>query len=129
VAYYATSGSTVSPAVVGPGLVVNSGVIGSTALINQQSGTSYTFATTDAARLVTFTNVNPVTATMPAATTNGYGVGFSVDVQNNGPGAVTITTTGGTINGMASLVIPKNRGCSLTSNGTNYQVSACPALP
>ena len=89
----------------------------------------YTIALTDAARLVVFGNASSVAVTLPAATTSGYGAGFSFDVQNKGPGVVTITPSGGTINNAAALPIAANRGCSITSDGVNYQVSLCTALP
>jgi hypothetical protein len=41
---------------------------------------------------------------------------------------VTITPTTSTVNGASTLVIPQNTGCTVTSDGTNYQVSACSAI-
>jgi len=115
----------------GPGLSVNSSTGAVTASLSQstnpQTGTSYTIATTDAANLVTFSNASAVAVALPAATTTGFGAGFSLDTQNIGAGAVTITPTTSLINGASSLVMVSNTGCTITSDGTNYQTSACTA--
>jgi hypothetical protein len=107
------------------GPITGSGTISTTYAINAQTGTSYTFLTTDAATLVTFSNASSVAATLPVATTTGFGAGYSFDVENKGAGTVTITPTTSTINGAATLVVPQNTGCTVVSDGTNYQVSAC----
>lgn len=104
----------------------NSGsVLNATQPINSQTGTSYAIASTDAAAIVTFTNSSPVAATLAQATTAGFNAGFSFYAQNLGAGVVTITPATSTINGAATLKLAQNEGCQITSDGTNYQVSAC----
>lgn len=126
-AYYGATGTAVSGLTVGNGLTISSGAIAPTYGIDAQTGTSYTIScTTDASKLVTFSNAAAVAVTLPQATSS-CGAGFSFDTQNKGAGAVTITPTTSTINGASTLVIPQNMGCSITSDGTNYQVAACSA--
>jgi hypothetical protein len=126
--YYAGTGNVISGATIGAGLVLSGSTVALTATINAQTGTSYTFLSTDAAKLVTFNNASAVAVTLPQTTTSGFGSGFSLDVQDLGAGTVTITPTTSTINGSSTLTITHNNGCSITSDGTNYQVSGCTAL-
>lgn len=88
--------------------------------VNTQTGTTYTFARTDRGLLITFTNASPIAATLPQATTNGFGTGFVMDVQNRGVGTLTITPTTSTIDGAASIVIRQDHGLRIFSNGTDY---------
>lgn len=103
-------------------------VCDSTSLISAQTGTSYTMLSSDMGKLVTFSNASSIAVTLPQAGTTGFEYGKAFDVQNKGAGTATITPTTSTINGAASLAIPQNRGCSIYSDGTNYQISACTAL-
>lgn len=102
------------------------GLLPSGPKVNAQTGTSYTFLDSDTGKLVTFSNASAVAATLPVATAAGFGVyptgNWSVSVENKGAGSVTITPTTSTIDGSATLVIPQNQGCTITSDGTNYQV-------
>ncbi len=127
-AYYAATGTAVSGATLGNGLTISSGTLSTTQVLNAQTGTTYTVATTDANKFLTFNNASAVAVTLPAATTTGFGAGFAFTVQNTGAGLVTITPTTSTINGAATLTIPTNTGCGIVSDGTNYQVGACGAL-
>jgi hypothetical protein len=95
--------------------------------INAQTGTTYTVVSGDASKLVTFSNGSAVAVTLPQAT-GSFAAGFAFDVQNKGVGTVTITPTTSTINGSATLTLATNTGCSIVSDGTNYQISACTAL-
>jgi hypothetical protein len=101
--------------------------ISATAVINAQTGTSYTVLSTDASKLVTLSNGSAVAVTLPQAT-GSFAAGFSFGVQNKGAGTVTITPTTSTINGAATLTIATDRGCWITSDGTNWQVDSCTAL-
>ena len=109
------------------GTITTSGTISATYVINAQTGTTYTVLSTDASKLVTFSNSGAIAVTLPQAT-GSFAAGFAFDVQNLGAGAVTITPTTSTINGGATLVIPQNYGCSIVSDGTNWQVSQCTAV-
>src|SRR5579862_5063814 len=127
-AYYAATGTAVSGCTVGSGLTLASATLSASTAINAQVGTSYTIASTDAGKLVTTSNAAAIAITLPQATTAGFGAGFSFDLQNLGVGTVTITPTVSTINGKATLAITTNTGCSIVSDGTNYQISACTAI-
>jgi hypothetical protein len=128
IAYYAAAGTVVSGASPGNNLSIVSGVLGTTQPINAQTGTTYAFVTSDAGKLVTASNVAASAYSLSRATTAGFTAGFSVDIENLGAGVVTITPTTSTINGAATLTLAQNTGCTITSDGTNYQVSACTAL-
>lgn len=128
-ALLSTNGSSQPVAdTVGAGLTLASNVLSTNTAINAQTGTTYTIVSTDSSKLVTFSNASAVAVGLPVATTSGFGAGFALDVQNLGVGTVTITPTTSTINGSSTLAIATNQGCSITSDGTNYQVSACTAL-
>jgi fibronectin-binding autotransporter adhesin len=124
------TGSSGAPAALalGPNLLATATTLGFSQALNAQTGTTYTFLSSDAGKLVTFNNASAIAAALPQATTTGFTSGFSTDIENLGAGSLTITPTTSTINGAATLVIPQNRGCTITSNGTNYVVSACTAL-
>lgn len=128
-ALVATNSSSQATAItLGNGLVITSGALAPTTAINAQTGTSYTIScTTDAAKLVTLSNASAIAVTLPQATSS-CGAGFGFDVQDIGAGTATITPTTSTINGSSTLAIASGRGCSITSDGTNYQVSGCTAL-
>lgn len=122
------SSSQATALTLGGSLAIISGVLQTSQAINAQTGTSYGIATTDAGKLVTFSNAAATAVTLSQATTAGYTAGFSFDVQNLAAGVVTITPATSTINGAATLTLAQNTGCTVTSDGTNYQVSACTAL-
>ena len=124
------SGSTSAPVALtlSGNLVATPTGIGTSQTINAQTGTTYAFLTTDEGKLVTFNNASAVAVTLSAATATGFTAGYSFDVQDLGAGTVTITPTTSTINGASTLVIAHNQGCTVTSDGTNYQVSACTAV-
>lgn len=109
-------------------LVITSGVLGTTQALNAQTGTTYTMLATDAGKLVSFSNAAAVAVTLPVATSAGFTAGYSFDIQNKGVGLVTVTPTTSTVNGLSTLTVATNNGCTLTSDGTNYQVSACTAI-
>ena len=94
--------------------------------VNAQTGTSYTIASTDCGKQVTFDNASAVAVTVPQAT--GTFSTCQFDVTNTGVGTVTLTPTTSTINGAISLAIAQNRQCTLNSDGTNWQVIGCTAL-
>jgi hypothetical protein len=127
-----TSASTVNFEGAGSIVVTNPSAgnvqISASQAINPQTGTTYAMLTGDAGKLVTFANASAVAVSLSQATTAGFTSGYSFDVQNKGAGTVTITPATSTINGSSTLTIPQNDGCTITSDGANYQVSACTAL-
>lgn len=99
--------------------------VAATYLVNNQTGTSYTILSSDLSKLVTSNNASPVAITVPTAT-GSFGAGASFDFQNIGAGVATLTPVSGTINGSASISVAQNQGCTLVSDGTNWQISGCP---
>lgn len=123
----ANGSGTTSALTLGACFSYSGGTLAGTYTINAQTGTTYTVLSSDACKLVTFSNGSAVAVTLPQAT-GSFAAGFAFDVQNKGAGAVTITPTTSTINGGATLVLAQNTGCSIVSDGTNYQVASCTAL-
>ena len=123
----ANGSGTTSAVTMGACFSYSGGTLAGTYTINAQTGTTYTVLSSDACKLVTFSNGSAVAVTLPQAT-GSFAAGFAFDVQNKGAGAVTITPTTSTINGSATLVVNQNTGCSIVSDGTNYQVAACTAI-
>lgn len=123
----ANGSGTTSAVTMGACFSYSGGTLAGTYTINAQTGTTYTVLSSDACKLVTFSNGSAVAVTLPQAT-GSFAAGFAFDVQNKGAGAVTITPTTSTINGSATLVVNQNTGCSIVSDGTNYQVASCTAI-
>lgn len=88
--------------------------------INAQSGTSYTVVTADVTKLITFSNVSAVAVTLPAGSTDGFGVGTIFALKNIGPGNVTITPVSGTIDGNSAVLLVTGAGIEIRSDGSNY---------
>lgn len=95
---------------------------------NPQTGTSYAMLSSDAGKIVSFSNASAVAVSLSQATTTGFTSGYSFDAQNIGAGTVTITPATSTINGASTLVIKQNESCYIYSDGTNYQVDLCVAV-
>lgn len=92
-----------------------------TQTVNAQTGTTYTVLSSDAAKLVTFSNTSSIAVTLPQATGN-FGAGFWFDVANVNTGLVTITPTTSTIDGITTLLIPQRWSGKIISDGTNWIV-------
>lgn len=90
--------------------------------VNAQTGTTYTFLTTDKGHLVTFSNTASVAVTLPQAGSAGFPAGWFTDVENLNQGVVTITPSTSTINGQTTFVVYMNQGARIVSDGTNYFV-------
>lgn len=103
------------------GTITSSGTVSQSITTNAQTGTTYTYLSTDAAKLVTHSNASSIAATLPQAT-GSFTAGWFMDVENKGAGLLTITPTTSTINGAATLTLAQNQGCRIVSDGTNYQV-------
>lgn len=129
----ACGSATVSVTSASPNIVINptpgtgTFTVGTTYAINAQTGTTYTIASTDLGKLVTFSNASAIAVTIPTAT-GSFAAGASFDAQNKGTGTATFTPATGTVNGAASIALPSNTGCSFVSDGINWQVTACNAL-
>jgi hypothetical protein len=124
-AAYLSVGSVVSCVPLGNALSLNGGVLNVAQFVNPQSGSSYAIASTDNSKLVTRSNAANMTDTIVAATTTGYTSGFAFDYTCYGPGTCTLTPTTSTVGGQSALLLGPNTFCSITSDGTNYQVGPC----
>lgn len=75
-------------------------------LVNAQTGTTYTFATTDADKVVTLSNAGAITATLPLNSAQAFPIGSEFEAVQVGAGTVTIAPTSGvTLYGLPSLKI------------------------
>lgn len=92
------------------------------------TGTTDTIScTTDSGSVILYNSSSAVAVSVPQAT-GSCAAGFAFTVENAGSANPTLTPTTSTIQGLSALVIPTNQGCSLWSDGTNYQVASCTAL-
>jgi hypothetical protein len=89
-------------------------------LTNTQSGTTYTILATDCGKLITFSNPGSIAVTLPQAGPQGLTAGCWMDIQNLGPGTVTLTPVISLIDQAASLQLTINQGLRLVSTGTGY---------
>ena len=88
--------------------------------VNAQTGTTYTFTASDNGKLVTQTNVSPITDTLPQAGSAGFQSGYFVDVENRGSGLLSIVPTTSTIDGGSSVTLITGQGMRIVSDGVNY---------
>lgn len=63
------------------------------AQFNAQTGTTYTLALTDAAKLVTLTNAAAITLTVPTNASVAFPVGTQILLYQGGAGQVTISSS------------------------------------
>jgi hypothetical protein len=64
-------------------------------VFNAQTGTSYTLALTDVAKVVTLTNAAAITLTVPTNASVAFPVGSQILLYQGGAGQVTITPDSG----------------------------------
>lgn len=123
------SAGSLAPCGFGSNLVIlPSNTLVTTQAINPQTGTTYTIVAGDSGKLITRANGSSCADTLGQAGTTGFTSGYSFDYQNKGSASCAITPTTSTINGASTLTVAANNGCTVTSDGTNYQVSACTAV-
>lgn len=79
------------------------------ATFNAQTGTTYTLALTDGAKLVTLTNAAAITLTVPPNSSIAFPIGSQVLLYQGGAGQVTITAGAG--------VTIRSEGSKLKING------------
>ena len=66
--------------------------------INAQTGTTYTLASSDAGKLITLNNSNPISLTVPQDSAATIAVGTYIDLMQIGTGQVTVVAgTGATL--------------------------------
>lgn len=100
--------------------------------VNYQTVTSYSLQPADTTRVSSFSNASAIAVCLSSpfslcsgvAATGGqfYGTGSIFSVVNTGAGAVTITCSGCTINGAATLVLPQGAGADIYGDGVNFAV-------
>ena len=72
--------------------------------LNAQTGTTYTLALTDLAKLVTLSNAGAITLTVPLESSVAFAIGDRIDLLQKGAGQVTIVGAGGvTVNATPGL--------------------------
>jgi hypothetical protein len=75
------------------------------AVINAQTGTTYTLALTDVAKVVTLSNASAITLTVPPESSVSWPAGTTIVLVALGAGTVTVTAGAGvTINSADSAV-------------------------
>jgi hypothetical protein len=89
-------------------------------LTNVQTGATYTILASDCGKLISFSNAGAVAVTLPQVGQTGLASGCWMDIQNLGPGTVTITPVTSSIDSAASLQLAGNQGIRLVSTGTAY---------
>lgn len=83
------------------------------------SGASYSYVDGDRGTYYSFTN-SAAAITLPTPAPTALGAGWWATTKNGGTGTVTLTPTGATIDGAASLVLTPGQSIDLFSDGTNY---------
>jgi hypothetical protein len=75
------------------------------AVINAQTGTTYSLALTDVAKVVTLSNASAITLTVPAEASVAWPAGTTIVLAALGAGTVTVTAAAGvTINSADAAV-------------------------
>jgi len=89
------------------------------------TGTSDTIAHADHFSVITYSNASAISAGIPAPSGNNFPLGWRVRLRNLGPGAVTLSGTGGaTINTATSVTINSGNTLDLHSTGAANYVGA-----
>ena len=86
--------------------------------INTQTGTTYTFTTSDAQKLVTLSNASGITATIASNATQALPVGTQISISQFGAGAVTIVGASSPV-----AVTVRSTGATSTQPVTRQQYS------
>jgi hypothetical protein len=89
-------------------------------LTNVQSVATYTILASDCGKLISFSNANPVAVTIPEAGSPGLAAGCWMDIQNLGPGPVTLTPITSLIDDVTGVQLTTHQGLRLVSSGTRY---------
>lgn len=88
---------------------------------NLQTGTSYTVADADRAKVVQFNNAAAIAVTLPQAGASSTFIdGWWCYLKNIGTGVATVTPTTSTIDGATVMVMPPGASALIFSDGSNY---------
>jgi hypothetical protein len=86
-------------------------------IINAQTGTTYTLASTDVAKLVTLSNASAITVTIPSGV---FTTGATINIQQIGAGQVTIANDGtSSFTGTGTKLRTQYSAASIICTGTN----------
>lgn len=92
------------------------------AIINPQTGTTYTLALSDAGEAVTLTNASPVTVTVPLNSVAAFPVGTHITLLNLGAGTVSIAGAAGVTVYPTSKTLAQYEGGAVFKTATNTWV-------
>lgn len=88
--------------------------------INAQTGTTYTLALGDAGQLVTLTNADPITLTVPTNASVAFPVGTVITIVQGGAGTVEVEGAGGvTVNATGLTLAEQWSAASLVKIATD----------
>jgi hypothetical protein len=108
-----------------PSPITGTGSVSLSNLLNNQTGTTYALADTDAAKIVTAKNAAAQAYSIVQATTTGFTSGYGTTLANIGAGTVTLTAATSTFgNGLTSIVLAPGQVADIGSNGTDYPFTA-----
>ena len=102
------------------GIVKSGNTVQLASAVNNQTGTSYTIQASDWGKLISFSNANPIAVTLPAASVT-FPDGFYFRVANRNDGVVTITSSSN-LDGKSDLVLNRNEGATVASDGSTYYI-------
>jgi len=102
------------------GPITTSGTLKASELVQIVTGTPYNVLSSDCGKLLYLSNATALAVSIPQAG-GTFPNGWYVDIQNPGPGTMTITPTVSTIDGAANLVVGVNQGVRIVSDGVNYE--------
>lgn len=102
------------------GTITTTGTVSALETVNPQTGTTYAFAASDRAKLVTTSNTAAIAATIAQAGTATFPAGWFGDLENINTGLLTLTPTTSTINGKTTLVLQQHQSARVISDGANY---------
>ncbi len=100
--------------------ITATGTIRGARCIKHETGTTYTFLAADRGCVVTFSNADPISATLPEAGTTGFEEKWFVIPLNLGAGTVTITPDTSTIQGGLDVDLTTGKSLEIVSDDTNY---------
>ena len=84
-------------------------------MINNQTGTNYTFVLTDQEKIIVMNNGSPVSLAIPANSSVAFPIGTEIRVINKGIGDVTITIINDSLrNNIGGAVVAKDTKRTLT---------------
>lgn len=90
--------------------------------LNAQTGTTYTLALTDVAKIVTLSNAAGITLTVPTNASVAFPTGTQIIIVQTGAGQVTVSPAGGvTVSsfGSATKLSGQYAGATLLKTGTD----------